>query len=78
MLQYSKLAVDNAIKVMEEEGKNVRVAALEYRLQGTTLQDQGTDVHGKRHGRPTHLHPDEKHLLVEHIKLLADWGFHMT
>ncbi len=37
MLQYSKLAVDNAIKAMEEEGKNVRVAVLEYRLQGTTL-----------------------------------------
>jgi hypothetical protein len=78
MSQYPESAMNDAIKAVKEEGQSVRAAALEYGVPRTTLQDRVTDVHGPQHGRPTHLHPDEEELLVEHIKLLADWGFPMT
>jgi hypothetical protein len=63
---------------MNDAIKTVKEAVLEYGVPPTTLQDRVTDVHGPQHGRPTHLHPDEEELLVEHIKLLADWGFPRT
>jgi hypothetical protein len=38
MLQYYKLAMENAIKAMDEEGNSVLVAVLEYGVLRIILQ----------------------------------------
>jgi hypothetical protein len=69
--------MNNAINAVQEEGKSIQAAVLEYEMP-CTMQDKVTDVHGPQHCRPTNIHPDEQHLLIEHINLLADWDFPMT
>jgi hypothetical protein len=45
MLQYSKLAMDNAVPI-KEKGKNVPVEVLEYGVPCTMLEDRVPYVHG--------------------------------
>jgi hypothetical protein len=72
MLQYSKLAMDNAVPI-KEKGKNVRVEVLEYGVP--CVQCCRTECHMCTAACcPTHLHTDEEHLLVEYTKLLTNWG----
>ena len=72
---YNPEDVDLACKAIKEEGLSIRVASDRFSVPKSTLLDRVNGGHGDQIGRPTVLTEDEEALLLEHIQLLAVWGF---
>jgi hypothetical protein len=71
---YTKEDFDEAMEAVKG-GLSVRKASLMYGVPRATMQDRISELHSSRQGRPPVLTPEEEEMIVERLKIMADWGF---
>ena len=58
-----------------EAGSSQREVAKKYDIPRGTLQNKLKKRYAKRYGRPTILSDAEEIVIVEHVAIMAKWGF---
>ncbi len=72
--RYTEDNVTKAVALFRS-GMSVRNASEQCNVPKSTLMDRISDKHSGTQGRPSELTPEEEELIMERVKLMADWGF---
>lgn len=72
--EISPTKIERAV-VEVESGSSQREIALKYGIPRGTLQNRLKKKHTKQYGRPTILSASEEDAIVEHVIIMAKWGF---
>lgn len=74
---YSEENLQKALDDIRKKKLNIREAAEKYKVPKSTLgrQKLGQNSQQERPGRPTLLTDDEEDSFIQHLNLVASWGF---
>jgi hypothetical protein len=64
-----------ACKEIRKKELSIRIASLKFDAPKSASLDRVNYCHGNQIGQPTMLTAEKEALLLEHIQLLAFWGF---
>ncbi len=73
---YDEKDLPDAVKAVKE-GMSLRKAEAEFGIPKSTIKDNLNKEEKKPMGRPPVLTEMEERMMLEYIKILADWGFPM-
>jgi transposase len=77
MSQYDQEDFNAAVQAARD-GLSVRAASQQFNVPRQTLHDRVRGVHGAKHGRPTVLTEEEEDMLLERVKIMAEWRYPFT
>jgi hypothetical protein len=67
-----------AVQAVKSDGVSIRTASEMFGVPKSTILDRVNNGHGDQIGRPTELTAEEENLIIEHVQLMATWGFPFT
>jgi hypothetical protein len=78
MSQYDLTDFNAAVQAVQG-GLSVRAAVHQFNVPPPqTLQDRVRGVHRVKHGRPTVFTEEEEEMLLERVKIMAEWRYPFT
>jgi len=72
---YTTEALQKAVKEIQEGKISLRKAHKQYKIPLGTLSHRVARKHGRKVGHPTVFTADEEKAFVDHINVVASWGF---